>query len=150
MKKLILLLSLGLFALNVNGQNKPFTGSVNMNSISGISIDIYFQVKQSRSEILNGPWSGTIIDDAVTSDSLYATWGVATNQTDFKELSITNWPYELGTATNTTGTDTTHGRSANDIILPYNYLVLRLYKAASGVGTVSTDIVNYVVIMNEK
>jgi len=143
----ILVMLLSLAVVGVRAQFGIYTDCVNLNDMTGDDSTFYYSVFPSRNNILPGAWAVIVDDEAVISDSLHMTIGTAGNRDGFLELSITNWPYELGTDSVESNGTYTHGRAAYDDIVPFRYLSVKAYKEESGVETVATDSVCWKVLM---
>jgi hypothetical protein len=150
MKRLIMFLMIAtLFSIVTCGQYAIYTKSFSFNDMTGTDTAFYYPVFPSspKGEILAGPWSVSVIDALVESEDLFCAIGVAAELGDFKELTISNWPYECGTSTNTVNGVTTHGRAATGDNNAFRYLVIKYYKATAETITTENDIVYHKILM---
>jgi len=155
MKKLLIaLIFIGMSITSVEAQWKTYTDGFNFNNLSGTDTAFYYNVfESSPKRVYDGLWSVGVLDDLIKSDSLHVTIGVASEVGDFKELSITNWPYELGTDSTIVNGSYSHGHAAYDDIIPFRYLVVKYYKDATGefeVAVTSADSVRHKIYMFER
>jgi hypothetical protein len=150
MKKLLTILTLTFLALTVGAQWKTETDGLDLTDLTSTdSVYVfYYDVFEVRRQIYSGKWSVSVDDESVTSDSIYSSIGVAEKVGEFRELTITNWPYELSTDSTTTHNDGyTHGRAAEGDIIPFRYLCVKYYLTNGTVDVAEDDSVSHKVYM---